>query len=135
MNLLFWDYLLLAFLTSVGVFQIAAAYANLRGLSFFRKRNYGYLFGALLIVAVLAWFYSLENRNLFGLEGSQQLAVFSLGCFLAFVFTALLATLLRGKAVSSDPQRWGLGALEETTYVRAIKGSLMNLWRGLIRGR
>jgi len=56
-------YFLFIYLASLGVLQIAASYANLNGLSFFRRPNWGYIFGALSIVGGFCWFYIVGNPH------------------------------------------------------------------------
>jgi hypothetical protein len=57
------EYFLFIFLSSLGILQIAASYTNLKGLSFFSRTAWGYIFGALLIVGGFSWFYIVGNRH------------------------------------------------------------------------
>lgn len=56
-------YFLFIFLASLGVLQIAASYSKLRGLSFFSRTTWGYIFGALSIVGGFCWFYIVGNPH------------------------------------------------------------------------
>lgn len=57
------EYFLFIFLASLGVLQIAASYSKLRGLSFFSRTTWGYIFGALSIVGGFCWFYIVGNPH------------------------------------------------------------------------
>jgi len=57
------EYFLFIFLASLGVLQIVASSSKLRGLSFFRRPNCGYIFGALSIVGGYCWFYIVGNPH------------------------------------------------------------------------
>lgn len=56
-------YFLFIYLASLGVLQIAVSYSKLRGLSFFTRPTWGYIFGALLIVGGFCWFYIVGNPH------------------------------------------------------------------------
>lgn len=57
------EYFLFIFLASLGVLQIAASYANLSGLSFFKRPIWGYIFGSLAVAGGFSWFYIMANPN------------------------------------------------------------------------
>ena len=56
-------YFLFIYLASLGVLQIAASYSKLRGLSFFTRPIWGYIFGFLAIVGGFSWFYIVGNPH------------------------------------------------------------------------
>jgi len=126
------EYLLFIFVASCGVLQLAAVHSRLEGLSFFKKPLAGNLFGGLAIVGAFVWFFAIENRNVPGLEGSQQLGFFSLGAFLAIVFTLAVSSIV--KAGMAPPQmesgrERGLDALKGMTYFQAIRRAVLRLLR------
>ena len=57
------EYFLFIYLASLGVLQIAVSYANLRGLSFFKRPIWGYIFGSLAIAGGFSWFYIVGNPH------------------------------------------------------------------------
>lgn len=57
------EYFVFIFLASLGVLQIAASYTNLRGLSFFKRPIWGYIFGSLAVVGGFSWFYIVANPH------------------------------------------------------------------------
>ena len=57
------EYFLFIFLASLGILQIAASYTNLKGLSFFSRTAWGYIFGALSIAGGFSWFYIVGNPH------------------------------------------------------------------------
>lgn len=57
------EYFLFIYLTSLGVLQIAASYTKLRGLSFFTRPIWGYIFGSLAVVGGFSWFYIVGNPH------------------------------------------------------------------------
>ena len=96
-------YLLLTFGGCLGVYQIAAAHARLRGLWFFQTSTLTYFCGALILSGTFVWFFSSTNLNIPHpeTEGAQQLAFFLLGAFLALMATFAISSLLRIRRISS----------------------------------
>lgn len=132
----FWQYLPLVFFSSLGVLQIAAARAHLRGLTFFRKPLLCYLFGALAIVGAFVWFYATGDRNAEPLiridDGvkvffgeAESFGTFMTGAIGALVATILLSSVLNAKMseaskLSQNEIPQGLDALKEMTFFQAI---------------
>jgi hypothetical protein len=134
---LFWEYFrayfLMAFLSSIGVLQIAVTRAGINGLSIFRRPLVNYIFGALAIVGGFALFYATGDRTAEPLitihDGGkwffgerETFAVFMAGSLIGLIFT-LLVSSLRKRAISINkpevpPQ--GLDALKEMTWLQAI---------------
>jgi hypothetical protein len=126
---LWLEYFLFVFMASCGVIQIAAAYSRLHGLMFFRRPLWGYVFAAVVTPLAFLWFFKSENRNVPGLEGSQQFGDFCLGFIAAVVFSALFSSLLRARDalhLGEGEAPEGLEALREMTYLQAIRRRLRN---------
>jgi hypothetical protein len=113
-------------IATTGILQIAAAQAEFKGLSLFRKPALDRLFGLLAIVGGFCFFYCTENRNVPSLEGSQQFQYYLAGVaaavFLTLVVSSLINFGLRGRVEREDQ---GLEALKKTNYLRALFISFM----------
>ena len=119
----------------LGTIQIGAAYAGLKGLSFFRRPLAGYIFGALVIIGAFWWFFASENRNAPSeMEGTQQVVMFLAGAIAAYIITmaisslikyrlSLQATASRGRE-QTNPGNPGIETLKETTLLGAIRSIL-----------
>ena len=126
------DYFLLVASGSLGTIQIAAAYAGLKGLSFFRKPLAGYIFGALAIIGSFGWFFASETRNIPSkIEGAQQMGMFLAGALAAYIITAAVSSLLKYRLSLQVPSsRYreqtnpGIELLKETTLLGAIRSVL-----------
>ena len=105
---LFWEYFrayfLMAFLSSIGVLQIAVTYAGINGLSYFRSPLVNYMFGALAIMGGFALFYATGNRSaepLIGIHDGvkwffgerETLVAFMTGAFFGLIFTLLVSSI------------------------------------------
>ena len=126
------EYLLFIFVASCGVIQLAAVRSGLKGLLFFNRPLVASLFGVLAIVGASIWFFAIENRNVPGFEGTQQLGGFSLGASLAIVFTLVVSSIAR--AGMSPPgmesgHEQGFDALRSMTYFQAIREEILRLLR------
>ena len=126
------DYFLLVTLGCLGTIQIAAAYAGLKGLSFFKKPLAGYVFGALVAIGAFGWFFAIENRNTPSkIEGAQQVGMFLAGAIAAYIITAAISSLLKYRlspqATASrcrEQTNSGIEMLKETTLIGAIRNIL-----------
>lgn len=126
------DYFLLVTLGCLGTIQIAAAYAGLKGLSFFKKPLAGYIFGALVAIAAFGWFFAVANRNTPSkIEGIQQVGMFLAGAIAAYIITAAVSSLLKYRlspqaTVSRcrEQTNSGIEMLKETTLIGAIRNIL-----------
>jgi hypothetical protein len=126
------DYFFLAFLASIGVYQIASIPAHLEGLWFFRHPKVQTFFGSLAIIGAFGWFYTDETRNVqHTVEGSQQLYLFLAAIILAYFVTAVLASIMQSKVVprGSKPikgkqQDMGFETLKFTTFISGIISSI-----------
>lgn len=125
------EYTIFVFVAATGVIQVAAAYNNLRGIVFLRRRLPSAILGVLIALGSFLWFFMSDNRNQRGLEGTQQLAFFLLGTFVAIVFTLAASSLInwcmRPGDTGANPKE-GLNSLEEMNYFRALKTSYER-WR------
>ena len=116
----------------LGTIQIGAAYAGLKGLSFFRKPLAGYIFGALVIIGAFWWFFATGNRNTPSrIEGEQQLWLFLSGAIAAYIITAAISSLLKYRlslqATSSrrrEQNNPGIESFKETTLLGVIRSVL-----------
>ena len=126
------DYFILVFISSLGVYQIAAIPAKLDGLCFFRHPVIQYIFGMLAIIGVFGWFFTSTDRNIHtSVEGSQQLGLFLGSIIASYVFTAILSSIMQAKVSSqgSTPREgkqydMGIETLKKTTLFGGIMSSL-----------
>lgn len=126
------EYTFFIFVASCGVLQLAAVHSGLRGLSFFKRPLATNLFSAVAVIGAYVWFFAIENRNVPGLEGSEQLGNFTLGASLAIVFTLVVSSILRANmnpTQSESGQEQGLNVLSVMTYFQAIKRAILRLLR------
>jgi hypothetical protein len=134
---LFWEYFrayfLMAFLSSIGVLQIAVTHADINGLSFFKRPLVNYMFGALAIVGGVTLFYATGNRSaeplieihdgvkwFFGER--ETLVAFMTGAFFGLLFTLLVSSICKKAIGNNQPEvpSQGLDALKEITWLQAI---------------
>ncbi len=126
------DYFLLVFIGSIGVYQIASIPAGLRGLWFFGQPVLQCLFGIAVIVSGFAWFFTDENRNFqHTVEGAQQLGLFLISIIAAYVFTAVLASIIQAKVdfrpeepVEGKQHEEGIETFKTTTLLGGILTSM-----------
>jgi hypothetical protein len=117
------EYCCLVFIAAVGVFQAAAAHNELRGLSFFSRKTYGYLFALLTTGPALAVFFQLEFKTLpWILEGPQQFGLFTIAVATALIVTLVASSLLKHSQLKRNRiQHEGLEALKEMTPFQALR--------------
>ena len=128
------DYLILTYISSIGVLQIAAVHAGLRGLWFFRHRLIQYLFGIVVVAGAFLWFFLSEERNYqHTVEGTQQLGLFLFAIITGYVTTALASSLLHlrdglrsSREVRGRQSQQGFQTLKTTTLLGGILSSLRN---------
>jgi len=97
------EYFILVFAASLGVFQAAAAYNGLRGLSFFSRPTGGYLFAAITTGPALAAIFTWNLRNATSIiEGGQQFVLLSPAILAAYLLTLVAASLLNGSPPAGD---------------------------------
>jgi len=118
---IFLDYFLLAFMANLGVLQMAAAYAGIKGLSLFNRPVFGYLFGAALIAGGFVQFFVAGGHSPRTIiEGSPQFALLIGGAAAAIAATVIISSVIKLRVAHSEGQGVGLEALKETTYLRLI---------------
>lgn len=126
------EYIFFVFLASIGVLQLVALRARLKGILFFRQPFLTYLFSILAIGIAYWWFFQRDNRidtimRQTGLEGKQQFFSFCTAAFLAVVFTLVVSSLIgmirKQPPGQKDDSIDGLDALKEKTYFEAIRQS------------
>jgi hypothetical protein len=126
------DYFILVFISSLGVYQIAAILAKLDGLCFFKNPVIQYIFGILAIIGAFGWFFTSKDRNVHTtVEGSQQLGLFLASIIASYLFTAILASIMQAKVTSKEGiprenKQWdkGIETLKKTTLFGGIMSSL-----------
>ena len=121
MGNIFWDYFFLLFMANLGILQLAAAYAGIKGLTFFDRPLFCYLLGVALIAGGYALFFLAWGhtpRTI--IEGSPQFGCLVGGCAAAIAVTILISSLVRLRMAHSEDQGIGLEALKGTTYLRLI---------------
>ena len=127
------EYFAFVFVASVGVLQLTAILAGLKGLLFFRRPALAYPFSILAIAGAFYWFFVRSDRidtimRRVGLEGSQQFYYFCVSAFAALIFTLVVSSLIdvfRRQTQSNNcgEKRQGLNSLREMSYLKAIKRS------------
>jgi hypothetical protein len=117
------EYFYLAFVAIVGVLQIVAAYNDLRGISFFNRKVYAYLFAALTVGPAMAGFFTWNLRNTFGIiQGWEQFAFFVLALTTALGFTLVVSSLFKNRYLQGNhAQHDGIEALREVTFFQALR--------------
>jgi len=122
------DYFMLVFITSCGVYQIAAVTAKLEGLWFFGNSRVQYIFGILAIIGAFGWFYTKEERNIqHSVEGSQQLGLFLAAIITSYIATVILSSIIQArismseeKSSTNDTNVEGFEDLKNTTVFDRI---------------
>ena len=126
------DYVILVFISSIGVYQIVSIPIGLKGLWFLPYRKLQYAFGFLAIAGAFSWFYTSEHRNYqHTVEGSQQLMLFLASIIAAYIITAVIASIIQALAGSKEreiiegkQQDLGIEKLKSTTLLGGILHSL-----------
>lgn len=115
------EYFCLAFLAALGVLQAAASYNGLKGISFFDRKIFGYIFAVFTISPALAGFFTWSIRNPVGMiHGKRQFGFFTLALISALIFTLATSSLRRKSLSQGNPQNDGLEALKETSFWQAL---------------
>ena len=128
------DYFILVYVAAMGVLQMIASRRDLRGMLLFPAPSIAFLVGLCAVIAAFSWFFASEPRNLSdtegGLDGNRAASMFSAASSLA-VFSTLVISSLINRSLGRDGQAPspGLDALGQTTYLRALSGSLKGLWK------
>jgi len=118
-----FEYFYLVLIASVGVIQAAVAYNGFKGISFFNRNIFAYLFMVITLCPVAVAFFTWNDRNLTGvIEGREQFCLFMLAVVAAIGFTLVLASLLKHWSLrTNNVQQDGLEALKEVTFFQALQ--------------
>ena len=96
----------LVFCAVAGVLQAAAAYNNLKGMLFFKKKVPAYIFAGLTIGFSLFVFFVWNYRYPTGMiEGSQQAGYFALATAVAVIFTLILSAIIKDSSLKERSRR------------------------------
>ena len=120
-----FDYIVLVFIASCGVFQIAAARNSLRGLMVIQRRRWCMLLGMTLLAGAFSWFFLSEPRNvpdtIQGLTGNEQFGYFFVASGAGLVFTLLVSSVINRRMGRNDSDLpLGIDALGHSNYFRAL---------------
>jgi len=123
-----FEYFYLVSIAAVGVIQAAVAYNGFRGISFFSRKIYSYLFMILTLSPVLAAFFTWNERNPTGvIEGREQFCFFMLAIVAAIGFTLIVSSLLQYRYLRKNNIRHdGFEALKEVTFFQALRHRYIN---------
>jgi len=123
------DYFLFVLWVSLGVFQLAASWVKLDGISFFPRRYLGYIFAAVMVSGGYGWFFGVD-RNIADTAGGIS-GPFLFGYIFGALFLALVVTLLFSSAIKaqwgrpdSEGEQRGLEVLKRMTFIQAINRDL-----------
>ena len=127
------DYFLLVFVSGICTIQIACTFSGLVGLLYVKSAKATRLLGASLIVAAFIWFFSVAERNINdyegGLDSNEQGLLFFSAIVAAGAFTFLSSSLINRRMRGQSTQLGaGLGALDESSYFRAVRANIDH-WR------
>jgi hypothetical protein len=119
-------YAALVFVAVVGVLQAAAAYNKLRGMLFFQRALYAYIFAGIAIIVPLGVFFSWNYMfPVNEIAGSQQAGLFFFTSGAAIIVTLIVSSLVNIKLKSTGTTRLsGLDGLKEGTLFHNIKGRI-----------
>ncbi len=121
-----WESILFMFCISLGSVQIAASWADLKGMSFFRYEIAGYVFGALMVIGSFIWFFATVDFGEGGPKGQHddQAVSVVLGGGSALLITLVLPSLMRlGSFCQPNEDELsvdGLEAFKENTLFQLI---------------
>lgn len=130
------QYLTLIFGGCLGIYQIAAAAGNFKGLWFLRKPLPTCILGCIILLATYVWFFTwgdvkmnaTDDANGREVEGFEQLYLFLFGAFLALVVTFLVSSLSNLRGVNTDKEPVIGEGLEDLKGRTAFQAFLLR-WR------
>lgn len=131
-------YLILTFGGCLGIYQIAAAAADLKGLRFLSGTVYSYVIGFAILGATYGWFFTCADLNMNAdgaavVEGHEQLELFLLGAFISLIVTFLISSLTglrHSKSTDSQPVGEGIEDLKNKTFFQAWAYRMKERGRG-----
>lgn len=115
------------FIAFAGMLQLVAARWGFHGISFFRNRIWGYVFGTIAIVAAFVWFFTFTGLKLSEptFDTPPQLLWSSVSVACAILFTLAVSSLVNKKMSISEQESGddeiGLDMLKRKTYWSAIR--------------
>lgn len=121
-----WESILLVFLLVLGTFQVIASWADLKGISFFKHRIVGYIFGVALIIGAFAWFFIYVKVGEGGPKGQHDDQALStvLGGGLGLLVTGFLPSIFKcreyPKRTESVNSPGGIEVFKQMTLLQAI---------------
>ena len=139
------EYSIMVFVAVLGVIQVAAANAGLRGLLFapgtvrirfwpFGHRwtltylHFSYLFGAVTVLPALGFFFVWNSHNGTGIiQGSEQAGLFVLSTAAGGIVSLIASSLInQWRLQNNHTDAGGMEALKDITWFQAI-------WRRWVR--
>jgi len=133
----FWtEYFLFVLGALFGAIQIAAAHSRLRGLAFFGRPLWGYLFGSPIVIASFWWFFATSDRNINVLQFSNlhtgmMLSCIALSLLATFLVTFSIISMVKSKQLNGGRDTGdGLEALKQRTYFQIIRRQLGKRGKG-----
>jgi hypothetical protein len=139
------EYAILVFAAVLGVIQVAAANAGLRGLLFapgtVRIRfwpsgrcwtltylHFSYLFAAITVLPALGFFFVWNQYNEIGIiQGVEQAGLFVLSTAVGGIFSLIASSLInQWRLQNNQTDAKGLEALKDVTWFQAV-------WRRWVR--
>ena len=121
------EYCLYVFIAVIGMLQLIASRWELRGISFFGNKFWGYVFGAVAIAAVFVWFFRFTGLNLAQptFDTPPQLFWLAVSTFLAVAVTLVISSIVNRKLVphiedEDEDENDGIDTLRRQTYWRSI---------------
>ena len=129
------EYLLLVFISAIGIIQVAASYGQIKGLLIVQNIYISVIVGILLIVTPLLAFFWSGGRNIpdtnGGIPGALQFVLFLSGIALAISFTYTVTSISQSYRFSNTTPDTlkGLESLRNTTFAKALFKNLCMLWQ------
>ena len=111
------------FFSIIGVMQFIATKWNLKGISFFPNKKWGYAFSVIAITCPAAWFFTSYDCTGLTFDAPVQLFWIAICTIFGFLCTFTIAHIIHRdmrlpKEKNDVPG--GIDILKETTYWRAI---------------
>ncbi len=126
------DYIVYNLIACLGIIQAAVSYAGIKGMCFFKRPVFGYLFALIAVSASSAWFFTVKNRNIKGLEGTEQFTFMITACGSALAATMLISSLINWRMRDKNPPPaednlgTGFETLKYMTFFQAIQRRYFN---------
>ena len=131
--------------STIGVIQISAFIGNLRALLILRLRSPSFLFGIILLIGSIFWFFLSKERNINdtvgGLDANLQAIGFFLGALIGTALTLTIASITNFDLKTSrniNKNLDGLDSLRDQNYFLAIKAEFSQFkknWRAYLTGQ